>query len=389
MKITAVETITVDGGTHPWQFCAVRTDGGLTGYSEIGTEAILHGIEGLVRDFGARLIGQDPGPIERIYTDLYRLMWQAPFGATLVAIAGIELALWDLKGKALGVPVHALLGGPTRERQRVYWSHLASARARHHALFGVRPIRTLDDVADCAREAVAKGYSALKTNVIMLDDAPDGRAAAATRTDRVMTTARIRQAERQIAAIRDAVGQDVDVCLDVGSSVKPPDALRLAKALEPYDLFWLEIDNQDPGALAALRAATSIPITSGETLQAPRQFLPFFQARAMDTAMIDIRYQGFAESRRVADLAAVYDLNVAPHNFNGHLCTFQSLHLTASIANVRIMEFDVDAAPWRDDLFTHVPEVEDGEMVVPQRPGWGTDLREDVARAHPWRGGGG
>jgi L-alanine-DL-glutamate epimerase-like enolase superfamily enzyme len=389
MKITAVETITVDGGTHPWQFCAVRTDGGLTGYSEIGTEAILHGIEGLVRDFGARLIGQDPGPIERIYTDLYRLMWQAPFGATLVAIAGIELALWDLKGKALGVPVHALLGGPTRERQRVYWSHLASARARHHALFGVRPIRTLDDVADCAREAVANGYSALKTNVIMLDDAPDGRAAAATRTDRVMTTARIRQAERQIAAIRDAVGQDVDVCLDVGSSVKPPDALRLAKALEPYDLFWLEIDNQDPGALAALRAATSIPITSGETLQAPRQFLPFFQARAMDTAMIDIRYQGFAESRRVADLAAVYDLNVAPHNFNGHLCTFQSLHLTASIANVRIMEFDVDAAPWRDDLFTHVPEVEDGEMVVPQRPGWGTDLREDVARAHPWRGAGG
>ena len=204
-----------------------------------------------------------------------------------------------------------------------------------------------------------------------------------------MTTARIRQAERQIAAIREAVGPDVDVCLDVGSSVKPPDALRLAKALEPYDLFWLEIDTQDAGALAALRAATRIPITSGETLQGTRQFLPFFQARAMDTAMLDIRYQGFAEARRVADLAAVYDLSVAPHNFNGHLCTFQSLHLTASIANVRIMEFDVDAAPWRDDLFTHAPEVAGGEMRVPRRPGWGTDLREDVARRHPWRGAGG
>ena len=386
MKITAVETLTVDGGTHPWQFCAVRTDAGLTGYSEIGTEAILFGIEGLVRDFGERLVGRDPGPIERISTDLYRLMWQAPYGATLVAIAGIELALWDLKGKALGVPVHALLGGPTRGRQRVYWSHLASARVRHHALFGARPVRTVGDIADCAREAVAKGYTALKTNIIMPDDAP-AAATAATRTDRVMTTARLRQAERQIAAIRDAVGPDVDVCLDVGSSVAPPDALRLAQALEPYDLFWLEIDNQDPGALAALRAATRIPITSGETLQGPRQFLPFFQARAMDTAMIDIRYQGLAEARRVADLAAVFDLKVAPHNFNGHLCTFQSLHLTAALANVRIMEYDVDAAPWRDDLFTHAPEVAGGEMLVPQRPGWGTDLREDVARRHAWRGG--
>ena len=103
-------------------------------------------------------------------------MWQAPHGATLVAIAGIELALWDLKGKALGVPVHALFGGPTRERQRVYWSHLASARARHHALFGVRPVRTLEDVADCAREAVAQGYTALKTNVLLLEDTPGGAA---------------------------------------------------------------------------------------------------------------------------------------------------------------------------------------------------------------------
>ena len=104
MKITAVETFTVDGGTHPWQFCAVRTDAGLTGYSEIGTETILRGIEGLVRDFGERLIGRDPGPIERIYTDLYRLMWQARYGATLVAIAGIEWPCGTSRGRPWGCP---------------------------------------------------------------------------------------------------------------------------------------------------------------------------------------------------------------------------------------------------------------------------------------------
>ena len=121
MKITAIETFVVNTGfkpPRPWHFCAIRTDEGLTGYSEFGSEGITRGLVGLVQDLGARLIGKDPTAVEKHYLDLYRAVRQAPYGATQQAIAGIELALWDLAGKSLGVPVWRLMGGPHRERQR-------------------------------------------------------------------------------------------------------------------------------------------------------------------------------------------------------------------------------------------------------------------------------
>ena len=127
-----------------------------------------------------------------------------------------------------------------------------------------------------------------------------------------------------------------------------------------------------------------MPITSGEQLQTPRQYQPFFQLQAMDTAMIDVQYQGFSASKKTADLAETYEINVAPHNFNSHLATYQSLNLVAAASNVRIMESDVDAMPWRDELITKIPEVVGGEMPIPTEPGWGADLDEDAARRNAW-----
>jgi galactonate dehydratase len=131
MKITGIETFVVSNGftpPRPWLFCAIRTDAGLTGYSEFGSDGITRGLIGLVQDLGRRLIGKDPTAVEKHYVDMYRAVRQAPYGATQQAIAGIELALWDLAGKALSVPVYKLMGGPHRERQWVYWSHLATYR---------------------------------------------------------------------------------------------------------------------------------------------------------------------------------------------------------------------------------------------------------------------
>ena len=173
MKITGIETFVVSNGftpPRPWHFCAIRTDAGLTGYSEFGSDGITHGLVGLVQDLGHRLIGKDPTAVEKHYLDLYRAVRQAPYGATQQAIAGIELALWDLAGKALGVPVYKLMGGPHRERQWVYWSHLATYRASNWKLFGVKPLRSLTDLADAAREAPARGYTAFKTNIIWPGD---------------------------------------------------------------------------------------------------------------------------------------------------------------------------------------------------------------------------
>ena len=167
VKITGIDTFVVRTDAYsPWIFCAVRTDAGVTGYSEFGVGKLPRGLPGIVQDLAQGLIGEDAGPIERLYFDMYRRTRMASGGAVQMAIAGIELALWDIKGKLLGVPVYSLVGGPFRSRQRLYWSHLATYRAHKPALFGAKPLRTMDDVAQCAAEAVTKGFNAFKTNII-------------------------------------------------------------------------------------------------------------------------------------------------------------------------------------------------------------------------------
>jgi L-alanine-DL-glutamate epimerase-like enolase superfamily enzyme len=390
VKITGIETFAVSNGFNPprpWLFCAIRTDQGITGYSEFGSDGLTRGLIGLVDDLGKRLIGKDPTSPDKHALDLYRAVRQAPFGATQQAIAGIELALWDITGKAVNLPVYRLMGGPHRERQRVYWSHLATYRVHNWRLLGAKPLRTLADVAEAAAEAPARGYSAFKTNIMWPGDPARGIAQGRLGPhDQLAGRDIIRQATAQIAAMRDAVGPDVDICLDINVNFKPPEALRLARALEPFGLYWLEIDNQDPQALAQLRSAIHTPICSGEQLQTMRQYRPYFEQHAMDVVKVDVQWQGFAAARRVADLAETYELNVAPHNYNGHLSTFQSLNLCAAVSNVQIMESDPEQTPYRDDLFTVLPEIAGGHMKIPTGPGWGTELNEAAARKYPWTG---
>ena len=137
-------------------------------------------------------------------------------------------------------------------------------------------------------------------------------------------------------------------------------------------------------SLARLRESTSTPICSGEVLTTSRQYLPYFEAGSMDTAMVDIQYQGFSSSKRVADLAEIFDTNIAPHNFNGHLATFQSLNLCATVPNVRIMETDPLHVKWRDELFTEMPAFDGGYLDIPVGPGWGTELIETAARKYAY-----
>ena len=386
MKITAIETFSVKGvGWHPWLFCAVRTDDGITGYSEFGEGYLTRGLPGLVRDLGEALIGQDPSPVEKYYFDMYRRSRSMSGGAVAMAIAGIELALWDIKGKCLGVPVYQLFGGPFREKQRVYWSHLATYRAHVAEVFGWKPLRTMEDVAACAVEAVEKGYTAMKTNIILPGENPTSLVQGfAGSSDQNAPTEIVQSDVSQIAALREAVGSEIDIALDVNYHFKTEGAIRLGRELEEYDLMWMEIDNQDPKSLAQLKSSTRTPICSGEQLVGLRQYHPYFDLRAMDTVKLDVGWQGFAQAKKVADLAETYELNVAPHNYNSHLSSFQSLNLVASVSNVRIMESDVDSASWRDEVTTARPEIHNGYMSIPVGPGWGCDLNEAAAKKYAY-----
>ena len=287
MRIARVEALHCDGGWRPWTFVRLETDDGLVGWGECSDSRSPWGIAGCVRDLADLLIGQDPRPVERLYWDMLRRVRQNLGGVSHKAIAGIELALWDLKAKALGVPVYELFGGPVRNRIRLYWSHCGTYRLAWPEPMQIPPLRTLDDVVAMGKEVVEQGYTALKTNVFILDDHPRLHAPGFARGDHFPEL----NAERpvlaairdQLAAFREGAGPDVDILVDLNFNYKTEGFLKMARAMEPFDLFWVEIDSRDAEALRYIRQGTTIPLASGECLFGRRDYRPYFERQAMDT----------------------------------------------------------------------------------------------------------
>ncbi|MDE2800109.1 MAG: mandelate racemase/muconate lactonizing enzyme family protein [Gemmatimonadota bacterium] len=388
MKITNIETFIVDAGWRPWIFVRVDTDEGISGWGECSDGRSPYGVTGTVRDLTPLLLGKDPRAYEMRFWDMLRGTRQSPGGIAAKAIAGVELALIDIKARALGISVVELFGGPTRERVRVYWSHCGTSRARNSDLLNTPPLRTMDDIAALGREVVERGYTALKTNIVVPGDPASvyfgGFGGEPGTTDGVVTRQILRHIETLIGTFRDAVGPDVDINLDLNFNFKPESCMRIAQVLEQFDLLWLEIDMYEPDAIRQIKDATSTKICTGENLFYMREFIPYFQARSADVFMIDVPWNGFAQSKKVGDLAEAYQLNVAPHNYYSHLSTCISASLCAVLPNVRIMEIDVDDVPWREDMVTNLPEIENGYLTIPSGPGWGTEMVEEVLKAHPW-----
>ena len=388
MKITNIETFIVDAGWRPWIFVRVDTDEGISGWGECSDGRSPYGVTGTVRDLTPLLIGKDPRAYEMRFWDMLRGTRQSPGGIAAKAIAGVELALIDIKARALGISVVELFGGPTRERVRVYWSHCGTSRARNSDLLNTPPLRTMDDIAALGREVVEKGYTALKTNIVVPGNPASvyfgGFGGEPGTTDGVVSRQILRHIETLIGTFRDAVGPDVDINLDLNFNFKPESCMRIAQVLEQFDLLWLEIDMYEPDAIRQIKDATSTKICTGENLFYMREFIPYFQARSADVFMIDVPWNGFAQSKKVGDLAEAYQLNVAPHNYYSHLSTCISASLCAVLPNVRIMEIDVDDVPWREDMVASVPHIENGYLTIPSGPGWGIEMVEEVLKAHPW-----
>ncbi|MCH7786981.1 MAG: mandelate racemase/muconate lactonizing enzyme family protein [Chloroflexi bacterium] len=390
MKITNIETFIVDAGWRPWTFVKIETDEGITGYGECSDGRTPRGVVGTIEDFKPMLIGSDPRAYEMRFWDMVRGSRQSPGGIAAKAIAGLELAMIDIKAKALDISVVELFGGPTREKVRVYWSHCGTSRARNADILGTPPLTSMDSIADLGREVVERGFTALKTNIVFPGEPASvyfpGFSSGEGTTDQTVTTPLLHHIEKLIGTFRDAVGPYVDINLDLNFNFKPEACMRIAKVLEQFDLLWLEIDMYDPESILQIKQSTSTRICTGENLYYMRDFKPYFDLRAADVFMIDIPWNGFSQSKKIGDLAEVYQLNIAPHNYYSHMSSFMSASLCAVLPNIRIMEIDIDDVPWKDELTTAVPEITDGHMTVPTSPGWGADLNEEVARAHPWNG---
>lgn len=389
MKITDVESLHAGVGWRNFDFLKISTDAGLVGWSEYNESFGGVGVSAAIAALAPALVGKDPRPWEAHVALLYALRRQASGGMVQQAIGAIENALLDLNARALGIPVYALLGGPVRDRIRLYWSHCATYRVSHWREMQIPPVRTLDDIVAMGREVVARGYTALKTNVLLLGDQPRGHVPGFARgagfpelnADRHVLDA----VRAELAAFREGAGPAMDILVDLNFNYKTEGFRKMARAMEPYDLFWVEMDTRDPKALAHVRRRIDIPVASCECLFGRRDYRPFFEQQAVDVAIVDTPWNGVGESLKIAAMADAYEINVAPHNFYGHLATMMNAHWSAVVPNLRIMEFDVDMVPWQNDLVTVVPEIEDGHLRLPTGPGWGTEVNEEAVRAHPPR----
>jgi galactonate dehydratase len=391
MKIERIESLHADAGWRTFDYLKITTDTGLVGWSEYNQSFGGQGIAALIDRLAPALIGKDPRAYEAHVALLQALRRTAAGGAFQQAIGAMENALIDLKARALGVPVYELLGGPVRERIRLYWSHCGTYRVGGRAeLMGVPPVRSLEDLVALGREVVAKGYTALKTNVLLFRNGPPrghvpGFARGAGFPELNAERYVLQAIREQLAAFREGAGPDTDILVDLNFNYKTEGFLQMARAMEPYDLMWVEIDTRDPKALRYIRSQTRIPVASGECLFGRREYRPFFEEGALDVAIIDVPWNGIGEALKIAAMADAYEVNVAPHNFYSHLATMMSAHFAAVVPNLRIMEIDPDMVPWQDDLVTVKPVIKNGYLELPTGPGWGTEVNEEAVHAHPPR----
>jgi L-alanine-DL-glutamate epimerase-like enolase superfamily enzyme len=270
----------------------------------------------------------------------------------------------------------------------LYWSHCGTTRARHAQMLGLPELRTYADVVALGREVVARGFTALKTNIVTPGEPATTYFAGFGRgpgtTDGVATMELLDRVERLIEAFSQGVGAKVQIALDLNYNFRPEGVIKIARLLERFNMQWIEYDTWDPQALLQIKQSIPHSLASCESLVSTRQYRPFLELHATDTVIIDVPWNGFSQAYTIGQMADAYELTVAPHNYYSHLADLHSVHLCAVLPNVRIMEIDIDDVAWKKDLVTCPPTIENGHILLPKGPGWGTDIDEDVLRAHPW-----
>jgi L-alanine-DL-glutamate epimerase-like enolase superfamily enzyme len=315
MRIVKVEDFEADGGWRTFCFLKITTDEGLAGWSEYKENYWSPGLTHVIRKVAESVIGEDPRAVGRVSAKLHAMTRMTAGGQSHQAVAAIENACLDVKAKALGVPVYALFGGPVRSRIPVYWSHFGTFQAQFPDIFEkvlhAPPLRTLDDLKRLGKNAVERGYKALKTNPIVFDgERPrmvyPGFSRNPTEFTHNLEPRTCNAIVAQLEALRDGIGPDTGLLLDVNFSFKTEGLIRLAKAAEPFRLTWLEVDMHEPKALALVRRSTSTPIASLESLHGGRQYRAYLENYAVDVAVVDVPWKGMLESFMIAALAHTY-----------------------------------------------------------------------------------
>lgn len=369
MKITKVLTRVVNANMRNWVFVKVETDEpGLYGWGEATLEWKTEAVVGAVRDVSRFILGEDPRRIEHLYQMMYRqYFWKVGIEG-MSAISGIEQALWDIKGKWLNLPVYELLGGRVRDRVRLY-NHLGGG-----AMKSMYESAEPQEFAERALMVKAMGFTALKFMPV-------------PRTEPVEGTRSVQYAEGLVRAVREAVGPDMDLMVDLHARCWPAMAVQYCHAFEPYGLLFFEepCPTEDIDATVEVTRKSRIPIATGERLVTRYPFREIFEKRACHIIQPDLSHcGGLWEARKIAAMAEAYSIAVAPHNPNGPLALAVAVHFALATPNWLIQEMLTSDVPWREEVLDAPLEIKDGYVLPPTRPGLGIELDEQAAARYPF-----
>lgn len=370
MKITRISTTVVNARMRNWVFVKVETNQpGLYGWGEATLEWKTKAVVGSVEDLAVLLIGQDPRRVEHCWQIMHRQYFWRGGVTNYSGISGIDQALWDIKGKELGKPVCELLGGPVRDTLRFY-DHLGGG-----SLEGMYQTVEPEEFAGRIQESLAKGFTAVKAMPIPV-------------AELIESPAVLKQSARCVEAMRKAVGDKVDIMLDLHARTTPAAAIQFGRMLAGYDLYWYEEPcwHENVDGLAEVSRALPFPIATGERITGRWEFRELLEKRACAIIQPDVSHcGGISEARRIAAMAETYLISVACHNPQGPVSTAASLHVGYATPNYLIQEVVRADVPWRDDIVTQPISLEGGISRAPTAPGLGIDVNEKEAARYPYK----
>jgi len=384
MKITKVQVIKTcpreKRGNKSWCpiFILIYTDVGIVGHGEIGLAYGKSQRAGLGQgvDYANLILGMDPMNTEAIWDKLHRRTFWGMSGGVVpfAGLSGIDIALWDIKGKALGVPVYQLLGGKTRDKLRCYASQIQlgwGGESRRH----ISP----QEYGEATRKAVAAGFNAVKVDPIGIDS-QGGWMEWETRG--MLRRDQLRLIEARVAAIRDVGGPDLDIIIEAHALTDTNTAVQVGRVLEPYGCFYFEEPTQplNPGLFRTIRDQVNIPLAAGERIHGRWGFCPFLEERSLSIIQPDLcNTGGITEGKKICDMALTYDVGVQLHVCGGPISNAAAMQLEAVIPNFIIHEtHEYATVPENIALCKYDYQPRDGYLTVPSLPGIGQELREEV-----------
>lgn len=362
MKVTAIKTFVCHAYRTNWVFVKVMTDSGLYGVGEATLEYREPTVVQAIMELERYLVGKDPHNIEAFWHDTCRDAYWRGGVVLMSALAGVEMALWDIKGKDLGVPVYKLLGGKVRDSVKCYANGWFAGA------------KTPEEFAGKAKIAVENGFIGLKWD-------PFGKAYLN------IDPKSLNDALDCVAAVKDAVGDKVHLIIEGHGRFNVPTAVRIGNALEKFGILWFEepIPPDDKKGIAWVRSKIATPVSGGERLYSRFEYADYLRMECADFWQPDVSHAGgIMEVRKIASMAEAHYIPVCPHNPSGPVANAATLQLAACTPNFYLLETMSNDIPWRADVSTERVKFENSEMFIPDLPGLGIDINEEEIAKHPY-----